>query len=497
MPFLGAFAIGAKSNLTKQVERNTIDYNRRLKIDRLEAPYEKLAPSTGANNKKVRLGIVGVGWQGESLLQKLGYLHSARIESHTKNGVESQWLKNVRNQENMNVEITGICDVFDIHAQRGVDISKNCVLAGSKGQEPARLFESYRDMINSNSLDAIIIATPDFMHAPIAIAAANAGLHVYLEKPMTHSVEEAIELKNTIKKSGVVFQVGHQNRQQMSYKVSREIYERGLLGDITQVETFTNRNTLFGAWIRDDAFDHKLGNKDNINWKEYLYNRPWEEFDLKRFFSWQRYSEYGTWSAGNDFAHWYDCVNQILDIGIPQTVVALGGQYYYKTHGDMPDVFNAVFNYPDRGLSMTYDASLKNGNFRQSRILGSEATLDIDSAVRMTKDRNSQLHKDVKLDDMEPLYYYEPKMDIDAVSTATSRTYFKGGYGPTYIDGKIIDVTYLHVREWINAIRGVGTPSCDIDKGFEESITFNMANLAYIHKKPVTWDSVNEKVIIG
>lgn len=146
---------------------------------------------------------------------------------------------------------------------------------------------------------------------------------------------------------------------------------------------------------------------------------------------------------------------------------------------------------------MTYDASLKNGNFRQSRILGSEATLDIDSAVRMTKDRNSQLHKDVKLDDMEPLYYYEPKMDIDAISTATSRTYFKGGYGPTYIDGKIIDVTYLHVREWINAIRGVGTPSCDIDKGFEESITFNMANLAYIHKKPVTWDSVNEKVIIG
>ena len=146
---------------------------------------------------------------------------------------------------------------------------------------------------------------------------------------------------------------------------------------------------------------------------------------------------------------------------------------------------------------MTYDVSLKNGNFRQSRILGSEATLDIDSAVRMTRDRYSTLFKDAKIDADDYLYYYEPDADIDAISTATSRTYFRGGYGPTYIDGKIIDVTFLHVKEWIDAIRGFGKPSCDIDKGFEESVTFNLANLAYEHKRPVTWDRVNERAIIG
>ena len=501
VPFLGAFAAGAKSNISKQLEANSIDYNRRLNIDRINATSEKLTPPTGKNGKKIRIGLVGNGWQGEKLLQKLGYLHPDVIEAHTKNGIESKWLKDVRAQEDMNVEITGICDVFDVHTQRGVEISKNCVLNNNKGQnKAAKVYESYRDMIESRNLDAIIIATPDFTHAPIAIAAANAGLNVYLEKPMAHSVEEAVELKKTINKTGVVFQVGHQNRQQMSYKVCREICERGLLGDITQVETFTNRNTLFGAWIRDDAFDHNLGNKNNINWEEFLYNKPWHEFDLKRFFSWQRYSEYGTSCTGNDFAHWYDSVNQILDLGIPETVVALGGQYYYKTHGDMPDVLNAIFSYPEKGLSMTYDASLKNGNFRQSRILGSEASLDIDSAVRMSKDKDSQLYKNVAInsnDINDHLYYYEPKIDIDAISTATSRTYFKGGYGPTYIDGRIIDVTFLHVKEWIDAMRGVGKPSCDINKGFEESVTFNLANLAYVHKRPVTWDSVNEKVIIG
>lgn len=498
VPFLGYFAFGFKDNITKQIRKKSIDYNQRLKIDRLEAPYEKLVPPTGNQGNKLRIGLVGNGWRGEQLLQKFGYLHPDVIKQHTTNGEASKWLRDVMAQEDLNVEITGICDVFDVHTQRGVEISRHNVLGGNNQErKAAEIFQSYRDMVKSDNIDAIVIATADHSHAPIAIAAAKAGKHVYLEKPMTHSIEEAIELRDTIKQTGVVFQLGHQNRQQMSYKVGRELVQKGLLGEITQVETYTNRNTLFGAWIRDDAFDHKLGNESNINWEEFLCNAPWHEFDLKRFFSWQRYSDYGTSVTGNDFAHWYDCVNQVLDLGIPESVVALGGQYYYKTHGDMPDVLNVIFSYPEKGLSMTYDATLKNGNFRQSRILGSEASLDIDSAVRMSKDRNSEMFKDVKIDSEEPLYYYEPRMDIDAVSTATSRAYFKGGYGPTFIDGRIIDVTFLHVKEWIDAIRGHGKPSCDIDKGFEESVTFNLANLAYVHKKPVRWDSINEKAIIG
>lgn len=498
VPFLGYFTFGFKNNIAKQIGEKNINYQKRLNIDRLEAPYEKLLPPTGIQGNKIRIGLVGNGWRGEQLLQKFGYLHPDVIKQHTTNGEASKWLQDIMTQENLNVEITGICDVFDVHTQRGKEISRYNVLGGnSQEQKATEIFLSYRDMVKSNNIDAIVIATPDHTHAPIAIAAAKAGKHVYLEKPMAHSIEEAIELRKIIKQTGVVFQVGHQNRQQMSYKVGRELFQKGLLGEVTQVETYTNRNTLFGAWIRDDAFDHKLGNESNINWKEFLCNAPWHEFDLKRFFSWQRYSDYGTSVTGNDFAHWYDCVNQVLDLGIPESVVALGGQYYYKTHGDMPDVLNVIFSYPERGLSMTYDATLKNGNFRQSRILGSEATIDIDSAVRMSKDRNSEMFKHVKIDSEEPLYYYEPRTDIDAISTATSRTYFKGGYGPTFIDGKIIDVTFLHVKEWIDAIRGHGKPSCDIDKGFEESVTFNLANLAYIHKKPVMWDRVNERAIIG
>ena len=498
VPVLGYFAIGAKGNIEKQIEKNTIDYYKRLNIDKLEAPLEKIAPPTGGTGKKIRIGLVGNGWRGEALLQRLGYLHPDVISKHMKNGKPSQWLQDIMMQEDFNVEITGICDVFDVHARRGEAISRNKVLGGIQySDKGAEVFSSYRDMVKSENIDAIVIATPDHTHAAIAIAAAKAGKHVYLEKPMSHSIEEAIALRNTIRQSGVVFQLGHQNRQQMSYKVGRELFRKGFLGEVTQVETFTNRNSLFGAWIRDDAFDHKSGNEANIDWEEFLCNAPKIDFDRKRFFSWQRYSDYGTSLTGNDFAHWFDAINQVLELGIPEYVVAMGGQYYYKTHGDMPDVFNALFSYPKRGLTMTYDATLKNGIFRQSRILGSEATLDLDSSVRMYRDNFSEKYKAVKLIGDEPLYYYDPKTDVDAISTATSRTYLKSGYGPTFLDGRIMDVTFLHMKEWIDAIRGQGKPSCGVDKGFEESVTFNLANLSYLHKKPVRWDGENEKVIFG
>jgi hypothetical protein len=115
----------------------------------------------------------------------------------------------------------------------------------------------------------------------------------------------------------------------------------------------------------------------------------------------------------------------------------------------------------------------------------------------MYKDRNSKRYKDILIDPSDPLYYYDPQNDLDAVTSASTRIYLKGGYGPTFIDGKVIDATLLHLKEWVDAIRGKGETSCGIDVGFEEAVTFNLANLAFDHKKMVSWDKENEKAIIG
>lgn len=499
VPVLGyfAYAFGRKMLMTSEVTEE--NYLKKLKINRLEAPEEKLLPPTGKDGSPIRFGLVGNGWRGEQLLKSLGYRHSDFVKTNTVNGKPNKYLIDFLNKEDLNIEFAAVCDTFELHAQRGVEISMNDVRPGGRKNKskPAKIYSNYREMIADREIDAIIIATADHTHAQIAMEAAKAGKHVYLEKPMAHSIEEAIELRNTIKSAGIVFQLGHQNRQQMSYKITKELIQKGALGDINMVQVYTNRNSVFGAWIRDEAFDHKLGNKDNINWKEFLGNAPWHEFDLQRYFSWQRYSDYGTSVTGNDFAHQYDCINQVLNLGIPEMVVALGGQYYYRHHGDMPDVINAIFNYPERGLTMTYDGTLKNEAYRPSRIMGSEGTIDVDRAILMYKDLYSERYKDIGVDTSDPLYYYDPSNDIDAVSSATSKVYLKGGYGPTFIDGKVMDATFLHLKEWIDAIRGHSKTSCGIDEGFEESVTFNLANLAYDHKKTVRWDKVHEKAIIG
>jgi predicted dehydrogenase len=500
VPFLGYFIYGFRRNIAEKTSVKVNNYLELMQIEKLEAPEKKLRPATGINNKTLRIGLVGNGWRGEALLLHLGYAHPDEIKKNTlsSGNFNNYFRRTYVDNEDLNVEIAGICDVFDVHAQRGVEISQNYFRTrnGVKEIKPAKIYRNYRDMIAGGDIDAIIIATPDHTHAPIAIAAAKAGVHVYLEKPMTHSIEEAVELRNTIKSTGIVFQLGHENRQQMSYKIAGELYKKGVLGDVSMVQTFTNRNTIYGAWIRDDAFDHNLGNKDNINWKEFLAGAPYQEFDLKRFFSWQRYSEYGTGMTGNDFSHIFDSINQVLNLGIPETVIATGNQFYFKHHGDMPDVFNAVFNYPERKLTLSYNGTLKNDMYQQTRILGYEATMDIDRSIFLTRSHNTERYKNIKTDPSSPLYYYNPDSEVDAVSSATSKVYLKGGYGPTLIDGKMINTTFLHIKEWVDAIRGYGETSCNIDAGFEEAVTFSLANLAHIHKRPVNWDQINVKAII-
>lgn len=495
IPFLGYFAFNFRKNIARESKIKHKDYLKLLGIEDLEAPKVKLLPSVSNNSNRIRIGLIGNGWRGDQLLQSFGFIHPDQVKDNTVNGKYNEWLRNFLGQEDLNVEFTGVCDTFAIHAQRGLEISMNDVRpGGGKGTiKPAKIYPTYREMIESKDIDAVVIATPDHWHAPIAIAAAKAGKHIYLEKPMTHSIEEAIDLRNIIKSTGVVFQLGHENRQQMSFRIARELIQKGVLGTVSMIQSYTNRNGLYGAWIRKRKFDD-LGNPDNINWKEFLGNTPWHEFDPKRYFNWHRYSEYGTGFTGNDFSHQYDCINQVLRVGIPESVVALGGQYYYKNHGDMPDVLNAIFSYPKKGLTLTYDGTLKNGIYRENYIMGSEAAMSLDLGIKIFKDDYSERYKNIEMDSSEPLYLYTGGTEVDAVSSATAKAYIKGGYGATYIDGKVIDASFLHVKEWIDAIMNQKETSCNIDEGFDEAVTFNLANLAYVNKKQVLWDSTTEKV---
>ncbi|HBK30859.1 MAG TPA: oxidoreductase, partial [Porphyromonadaceae bacterium] len=136
---------------------------------------------------------------------------------------------------------------------------------GTYGPEPKR-YLNYKELLAADDVDAVVIASPDHWHGTMAMDAIKAGKHVYLEKPMTWTVPETYALRDIVKSSNRVFQLGHQNRQIEAYERAREIIEKGLLGPISLVETGTNRNDPNGAWV---YAIHPDGNEKTIDWKQF------------------------------------------------------------------------------------------------------------------------------------------------------------------------------------------------------------------------------------
>jgi predicted dehydrogenase len=452
------------------------------------------AASDQIKGDKIRIGVLANGGRGPAIFRGLGYAEEKWASRFIKNGSPTSLLNNFLNQDDLNIEITGVCDTY---SGRADSAAKTVVTpfrsGGASKANPPKIYPTYRDMLQDDKLDAIVILAPDHLHGDMAIAAAKAGKHIYLEKPMCQSIAAAKALRDIVKTTGVILQVGHQNRQQASYMKAKELVRKDLLGPVSLIETYTNRNSDSGAWIRgipDGA------NESTVNWKEFLADKPWRDFDPDMYFNWQKWFEFGTGPAGNQFTHEYDGVNQVLELGIPKTVVATGGNYYFKDPRDIPDVFNAVFHYPDRGLSLTYDCTLRNSNFRPMTFMAREGTMEVGVSLSVFPDSRSKAYKEFTEYPNDPIFTYNPKSTtVDAITSATARSYFESGFGYTYKKGERIDCTYLHLKEWLSCIRNGNQPSCNVDRGFEETVTFNMSNISYLEKRLVEWDSENEKII--
>ncbi|HDS07020.1 MAG TPA: Gfo/Idh/MocA family oxidoreductase, partial [Bacteroides sp.] len=196
----------------------------------------------------IRIGIAGFGVRGMQLAQALGFMEKQKFDAALKNGS----LDTQVSHGNLNVAVTGICDVFDLHAEKGMAVAGHDIFTGGEiaGKHPVKRFRNYQEMLEDPQIDAVIIATPDHHHARMTIEAVNAGKHVYCEKAPVLREEEIMPLYEAVKNSGTVYQMGHQIPQNAVFQQAKEIIRRELLGNISHVETTTNRNTPYGAWIR-------------------------------------------------------------------------------------------------------------------------------------------------------------------------------------------------------------------------------------------------------
>ena len=497
VPVLGFFAYELVGKLAYDHDKKN-RIIKELELENLNEPVV-LKNSTASKGKLLRIGMIGYGSRAESLSKGLGFMHPSEVERAKKDKSFTAWME----QEDLNVALVGVCDVFDLRAEKGLGAARNETRPkGSVKNLPVKRYLSYQEMLADKDIDAVIIATPDHHHAPISIAAAKAGKHVYCEKSAAHTEEELNELYNTIKGSAIVYQLGHQITQNAVFQQAKEIIKKDILGKITLIERTTNRNSADGAWIRDkDANGNpKPGDEKSIDWKQWLGSRPYKPFSTDRFYNWTKWFDYDIGMLGQLFTHEFDAVNQLLRIGIPKSVVCTGGIYYWKNNREIPDVLNAVFQFPERELTLLYSASLASSRNRGRVFMGHDASMELGGTINVTADVDSTRYKkkieEGVIDTSEPMLSINSNTgNVDAVSGATAKYYASRGLTTTNINGKQVDVTHLHIREWINCIRNGETPSANIERAFEEGVACLMAHISYIEKRRVEWDPIQRKIV--
>lgn len=521
VPVLGALAYGAYK---KQKYDNTLkDVGDVFKVSKDDF---KVAPLK-ANGEQIRLGIIGCGIRGKQLLRGLGFATPENIQKlidDAKKDSKDTRHRDYLEQESLNVVLTGVCDIFDTFAEQGIAAGANINregVGGTMGTEPKR-YRHYKEMLAADDIDAVVIATPDHWHSTMAMDAAKAGKHVYVEKPLSWTVPETYAVREVINKTGIVFQLGHQNRQVASYIKAKEIINKGLIGDISLIEVCTNRNSPNGAWVYNidstanpQTVDWKQFEGDPERIKEYMdymtkynlerYIGPDDrsKFSLERFFRWRCWWDYSTGLSGDLLTHEYDAVNQMLEVGIPHSATSSGGVYFFKDGRTVPDVLQTTFEFKDKNFTMLYSATLANSHNRPKIIMGTDGSMEVSSTLTVRVDKNSNRYKEkikagiIKPD--VPFYTYVPGSNkVDAITSATELYFAQRGLLYSYMGGKRYDTTYLHLREWLECIRDRSKkPSCGINQAFEEAITAHMGTRAYLEGRTMYWDKDKEEIVRG
>lgn len=451
----------------------------------------KIMPSTSkisgrSDGQKVRVGLVGFGIRGKQLMKSMGFMTPEDIDAMSEKA-----RKIFLDQPDLNIEVTGVCDLYRPRLKEAARAAANIERKGVAGfaERPVKQYGHFRDLVVAPDVDAVVIATSDHWHAPVSIAAANAGKHIYCEKALSNKLEDVFKVRDAVKSNRVVFQLGHQNRQSESNVMAAKVVQAGLLGNINLVETTTNRNSPNGAWLYDipeEAGPH------NVDWNNFLRdtNTP---FNKEHFFRWRLFWDYGTGLNGDLMTHEFDSINQMLKMGIPEIVTTTGGIYHWKDSREVPDVQQTVMEYPSRHFSLLYSASLASNMYRPKKVMGDEASIEVGGTLKMFVDSGSEMYEDyIMNEDVVPNQPIglttDMQAQVDAISSATEKYFASRGLLYTSQGGRIIDTAHLHLEEWLNGIRTDAPVSCGIDEAFEEGVTAMMATMAYREGRVVRWD---------
>ena len=278
------------------------------------------------------------------------------------------------------VKIVGVCDVYEGRLTR------------AKEHFGAGLFTTrdYRQVLQRPDVDAVIVATPDHWHAPIAIEAMRAGKDVYCQKPMVRVVEEGAGIIKAQKETGRILQVGSQLASSIMYAKARELVRSGAIGKVHMIESYWDRNSAQGAWQYSIPPDATTA---NIDWDRFLGSAPRHEFGPVRIFRWRNYQDYGSGVAGDLFVHLFTGIHYVMESNGPNRIMSSGGLHYWKDGRDVPDLLIGLFEYPEAKAHPAFNVSLRvnflagGGDTSGFRFIGTDGVLNVTvrGTITMTK----------------------------------------------------------------------------------------------------------------
>lgn len=430
-------------------------------------------------NETFGIAFIGLGGRGSHLLRSHGYWPRSELQ---KAGYAEPPQKPLPN-----VSVRALCDLYEgrLYAARAA--------CGNYQQLP-EIHRDYRRVLDDPTVDAVVIATADLWHGPIALAALQAGKHVYVEKCMTNTIAEAKALRDLARQSDRVVQVGHQNRHSTYHESAARLIREGVIGKVTVVQMTLGRNTPEGAYVGAVPPD---ASPSTLSWDLFLPPGSDLPFDAEKFFSWRKYSLFSTGIAGDLLSHEVDVANMMTGTRIPDRVTASGSIRHWKDGRDTPDVYSAVHEYEDANLTLTYNATLANSFDRRTTICGTDGTIVLSHELMVyaepTSERYAEQFRQQKIHWNEPFIQLTgPGRKPELVTSPTLAWADGKGLTFTTVGDKVVDVTRLAVEEFHACCRSGARPRCSVEEGFDAAVTCHLGTMSYLQGRTVRWDRVHE-----
>lgn len=355
-------------------------------------------------------------------------------------------------KEGNNVECVALCDVDSkVLEDKAAEVEK---LTGKRPQ----VFADFRKVLDNPDIDAVIIGTPDHWHAIMTIMALQAGKHVYVEKPMAHSIEECYAMVAAqAKYPNLKVQVGMWQRSSKHWFEASDVVKSGVLGDIHLVKAWIYKGYDTPYPVMEDSEA-----PSTVDYEMWLGPAPKRPFNLNRFhYNFRWWWDYAGGAMTDWGVHLLDFALYAMDADMPEFISPGGGIFYHEPGAmETPDIQQALYNYPKH--SMVWECGLNPGIGPYGKghgvaFVGQKGTLVVD--------RNG----------------WETMPDTN---NAEKKPFFEGKKQPNYGDG--LDE---HVKNFLECIRKGGSLNTPVEIGAKTAIVSEMGNIAYRAGQRIHWDN--------